>query len=240
MRFGPANCAKWAFALGLGLCCAAAMAGPMLYSATAVTDVRVGSTLYSQAVLTIKFVGDTKDIQVVPGVKSTLCSGDVFFLLSKGSAALSVKSQGRTLRARFAPGQVFVALDACSGGIGFGSFTGPSGVEPAYPMAFTLGTAMTVATRGGLLVPADMSGSAWSCVGYPPGPVGALPGTPDQECLSPDPYPLQTSAGNVVVYMPYRLSPLYGDNHIGTAHRGTFSVRPAHANQDVEQGEDDE
>jgi hypothetical protein len=224
---GIAGCA---LAAGIGLFSAASsIASPMNYSATVVTDIKVGKNLYQQATVTLTFSGDTNDIQpVVDGhgnqVTSAFCSGTVFYWLYNGTAALSVQAHGHTLKTHFLPNQIFVALDTCNGGIGFGSFTGPNGVEPVYPLAFTLGTAMTVAVEGGLWIPADMSGNAWSCVGYPPGAIGNLPGTPDQACIPPDGYPLKTYDGDVVVYMPYTVYPLGGDNHVGSLNRGTFSI----------------
>jgi len=222
----------WLFAGSACLLAVPALANPMTYTGTVVTTIKVNGKTYAEALVTVKFSGDTANIATVvtpqgTAVPSFYCtSSNPFFWLTTGKAWLSVESHGQVLSTRFLPNQIFVALDSCNGGIGFGSHTGPNGLEPAYPLAFTLGTAMSTAVGTGLSAPASMSGNAWSCVGYPPGPIGNLLGTSNQECLSPDPYPLMTEAGPVVFYLPYRIVPLAGDNHIGTQNRGTFSITP--------------
>jgi hypothetical protein len=88
---------------------------------------------------------------------------------------------------------------------------------------------MTVALTSGLWSPANMSGNAWSCIGYPPNGSGNLTGT--GFCLSPDAYPLHSDVGDVFVYQPYTsVSTSDGSilgNHSGTLNRGTFSITPA-------------
>src|SRR5258708_17985301 len=123
-------------------------AAPMVYTGLVVTDVRVGTTLMHNASLTITFEGDTDDIIAVaaPGtptpIPSQECLGNGNFLyIAKGVARMEIEFQGRTHTARLQDGQVFVTVDQCNGGIGFGSFIGPNGLEPAYPLALTLGTA---------------------------------------------------------------------------------------------------
>ena len=124
-----------------------ARASPMMYSATVVTDIRVGTHLYHNAAVTVTFEGDSKDIVEATDshgnpVPSTFCKTPSttgwFYLLPKGTAQVSVESQGHRLSAHLQPDQIFVASDQCNGGIGFGSFVGPNGLEPAYPLAFVL------------------------------------------------------------------------------------------------------
>jgi hypothetical protein len=221
-------------ALGLGVS-GPALASPMKYSATVVTDIKVASHTYHNAAVTFTFVGDTSDIAPVADgqgnqISSSFCTPATgwFFWLTRGSASFSVQSQGRTLHGHFDQGQLFVALDTCNGGIGFGSYTGPNGMEVAYPVAYTLGSAMQVALTSGLSSPAQMSGNAWSCIGYPPQDAGNLSG--NGFCTPPDGYPLHTDVGDVFVYLPYRaISTSDGSligNHIGTLNRGTFSITP--------------
>lgn len=205
---------------------------PMVYTGIVVTDVRVGDTLLHNASLTITFAGDTNDILAVP-VPSTECTGDSFFYLPKGEARVAIGFRGRTRTARLNEGQLFVAIDQCNGGIGFGSFTGPNGLEPAYPLAFTLGTAEYAAITGAnsLTGALSVTGSAWSCVGYPPTPVNALPGTATGNCTSPDAYPLKSDIGDIFVYQPYYeftavQSTAIASNHSGSTNRGAFLVRP--------------
>ena len=154
-------------------------AQPMVYTGVVVTDVRVGSTLFHNASLKITFAGDSNNILQVP-VPSTECGGVGYFLyMTQGVARMEIEYQGRTRTARLNDGQVFVAVDECNGGIGFGSFTGPMGFEPAYPLALpwvqpNIGrSSMAVHYRMDLSV----TGSAWSCIGFPPGGAGALNGT---------------------------------------------------------------
>lgn len=223
--------------LAFGLAVAVpALASPMKYSATLVTDIKVGDRLYHNAAVTFTFVGDTNDIAAAVDnqgnqITSTLCTPGTgwFFWLAKGSASFSVRSQEHVLHGHFEPDQLFVALDACNGGIGFGSYTGPTGMEVAYPVAYTLGTAMTAAATSGLSSPAHMSGNAWSCIGYPPHSVGNLPGN-NGFCIDPGSYPLHSDVGNVFVYLPFTLDNRDGSiigNHVGSLNRGMFSITPA-------------
>lgn len=204
-------------------------AAPMVYTGIVVTDVRVGTTLLHNASLKITFTGDSNNIQTVP-VPSTECGGVGYFLyLTQGVTRMQIEFQGRTRTARLNDGQVFVAVDECNGGIGFGSFVGPVGLEPAYPLALTMGTAEYDAifdasplSDGALSV----TGSAWSCIGYPPQGVGALNGTPNGECTPPDPYPFASDIGNIVIYQPYYEGTLgIASNHSGSTNRGAFIVR---------------
>jgi hypothetical protein len=262
-----------------------ASAAPMVYTATLVTDVKVGSTMYPKAAVAISFTGDTKDIEPVvftpqmaaalgatagAPVLSSFCvansnsgsantyTGDgsnYFYYLTKGTTVISITRQGVTLNAKLAPGQVFVALDACNGGIGFGAFTGPLGLEVAYPVAFTFGTAMTVAVEAGasadsLSTPTSMSGNAWTCIGYPPTGAGALPAAPNNACIPPDsdpipsssppggsnpihgPYALHSNVGDLFFYMPYAENDGPGSlslccNHYSAMNRGTLTIAPA-------------
>jgi hypothetical protein len=224
-------------ALGL-MTTLSARASPMTYSATVVTDIRVGTHLYHNAAVTVTFEGDSKDIVEATDshgnpIPSTFCKTPSttgwFYLLPKGTARVSVESQGHRLSAHLQPDQIFVASDQCNGGIGFGSFVGPNGLEPAYPLAFVLGTAASDAATSGspLSSPANMSGYAWSCLGYPPNGAGALKG--NGFCTPPDNYPLQSDLGEIVFYLPYTDINTDGSiccNHYGTLNFGTFSVRP--------------
>ena len=206
-------------------------AAPMVYTGVVVTDVRVGTTLFHNASLTITFAGDSNNILTVP-VPSTECGGVGYFLyITQGVTRMEIEYQGRTRTARLNDGQVFVAVDECNGGIGFGSFTGPMGFEVAYPLALTMGTAEYWAIFDGSPLSdgtLSVTGSAWSCIGYPPGGAGALNGTPNGECIAPDPYPLASDIGNIVVYQPYYEGTGVGgiaSNHSGSTNRGAFLVR---------------
>jgi len=216
------------FALGSNL-----PAVPMVYTGLVVTDVRVGTTLFHNASLRITFEGDTDNILQVP-LPSTECNGlGYFFYLTQGVARMQIQYQGRTRTATLQEGQIFVAIDQCNGGIGFGAFIGPNGLEPAYPLAFTLGTAeyASITYSNPLVGALSVSGAAWSCIGYPPGGAGALPGTATGDCTPPDSYPLKSNIGDIYVYQPYEemngpgLTGIFS-NHSGSTNRGAFLVRP--------------
>jgi hypothetical protein len=215
---------------------AGALAAPMTYTATLVTDVKVGRTTYTNAAVTVTFTGDSNNIQPVTDshgnpIPSTFCTPPTtwFYYLPTGTTSVSVTSHGKTVVARLKDGQVFVAVDQCNGGIGFGSYVGPNGFEVAYPVSFVLGTAAMYAVTGSALSStANMSGYAWSCIGYPPTGAGNLTG--NGTCASPDQYPLLSVTGlPVVFYLPYTRLNDNGTiccNHYGTSNFGTFSVRP--------------
>ena len=217
-------------ALSLG---SAALAEPVAYRATVVTDVRLGDRSYHNAALKLTFVGDTADVapatdssgNVIP---SAFCGSPAFFWITKGHAAFTFQSGGKTISGHFLPGQIFVALDPCNGGIGFGSFTGPQGLEPVYPLGFSHGSAEQASfSATALSTPVNASGNAWSCIGFPPSF-----GSAETTCVSPDPYPLHTDLGeDFFVYMPYRFLCGDGTDNIclqisGSMNRGTFSVVP--------------
>ena len=117
------------------------------------------------------------------------------FTSRRASLVWRLSSKGGPVRQDLHDGQVFVALDTCNGGIGFGAFLGPNGLEPAYPLAFTLGTAEyaaiidlspLTAVCGHYRVCLVMHWlSAWAA------PI-TLPGTPTGNCIPPDTYPLKS------------------------------------------------
>jgi hypothetical protein len=210
---------------------APAWCAPMVYTASLVTDIKIGNRAYHNAFVTIVFKGDTGDIAdigaggtLLPSQECTDNGGVGYFkYLSKGVATISARSGGRTIIATLMPNQMFVSLDSCNGGIGFGSYV-TGNLEPAYPVGFTLGTAMSGAVSNDLTIPANMSGSAFSCIGYPPNPTGALGGN-NGVCTAPDAYPLYSDVGNVYIYQPYTTQG-YLSNHGGSLNRGTFSIAP--------------
>jgi hypothetical protein len=208
----------------------------MVYTGIVVTDVRVERTLFHNASVKIMFEGDTDDIMQVPILGTTQCGNDVlgyFLFLSRGIARMEIKFEGRTRTATLQEGQVFVALDTCNGGIGFGSFVNPNGPEPAYPLAFTLGTAEYAAIINGspLTGALSVTGSAWSCIGYPPLGWKKLDRTASGNCTPPDTYPLKSDIGKIYIYQPYYEYQGPGateisTNHAGSTNRGVFLARP--------------
>lgn len=237
---------KRAFVAACFVVASAVTAAPVTYTASVVTDIKIGAMRYHNAAVTITFTGDTNQIRPVldqtgQPIASDICPsannpqssgidgmGPYFFALAKGRASISVESQGHTHSATFLPGQIFVSFDTCNGGIGFGSFTGSSGIEPAYPLAFSAGTAMSFTYNAPhpLTTSGNFTGYAWSCVGF-----AEVASHLSTSCTSPDAYPLHTSAGDVSIYMPYQyyLGQVNGTSndispHSGSVNRGIFSI----------------
>jgi hypothetical protein len=226
--------AAWAGGIG------SALAAPVTYRAQVFTDLKLNGVSYHNASLELKFVGDTANIAVVP-MPAPVASSD-FQWLTVGTASFSVTAQGRTLTGTFPAGEIFVSIDTGNGGIGFGSTIGPNGLEPTYPLAFDDYTAGGFAYQyKDLSRSAELSGKAWSCMGFPMAystdvPLGAT------SCTPPDQFPLTTSLGPLVVYMPYLRTNLEGNlesmlpdgsgqyayfgNYEGSLNRGTFSIAP--------------
>jgi hypothetical protein len=216
-------------------------AEPVTFRGTVVTDVKLGSQSYHNAALKLTFSGDTADIAAVTDSSGnpipTFCHNTVppnndpyFFWIPKGSAAFSFESGGKKVSGKFLPGQIFVSVDTCSGGIGFGSYT-PQGFEPIYPLSFTHGSAQTLTQIPGgqlsgspLATAGNTTGNAWSCIGFS---IDFSAFT----CTPPETLPLHSDAGDLLVYMPYQFLCGDGTNNIclpksGSMNRGTFSVVP--------------
>ena len=228
-----------AFVVGALVAAAPACGSPMVYTANFVTNIKIGNQTYHNASVTIVFKGDTSDIANVAVGGTLLASGlcpapagggvGYFKYLPKGVVTISARSDGGTITATLLPNQVFVAFDSCNGGIGFGSYV-TGNPEPAYPVGFTLGTAMSWSVNNDLTTPGNMSGSAFSCIGYPPNGIGAAQGNNDA-CTAPDGYPLYSNVGHVYIYQPYTTQG-HISNHGGSLNRGTFSIAPNTATDD--------
>src|SRR5271169_2495031 len=108
--------------------CGLAKAEPVVYRGTVVTDVRLGAQYYPLARLKLTFKGDSDQQSpfIVGGseIPSSCGPTGYFFWITTGEASFSFESQDKTISGSFLPKQIFVALDTCNGGIGFGSFTG--------------------------------------------------------------------------------------------------------------------
>ena len=209
-------------ALMVGFAGASAVAAPVVYTAFVVTDVSLGGQFYHNAAVTFTFTAYTRDIKSFSVTAPDGISGSGF-LVDKGPATVRIETPSGSVRATFAPKQILVSLDSANGGVGFSSYIGPNGLEPAYPLGLDAGTAYGVTD---LTSPTNVTGSAWSCIGFPPqaGIFGISGGNGD--CLDPTPYPLMTDHGNFFIYSPYE-SP-YADGTLGfnggTMNRAIFSV----------------
>jgi hypothetical protein len=195
----------------------AAVAGPVVYTGFVVTDVSLNGQYYHNAAVTFTFAADTRNISPFNVTAPDGFSGSGF-LVDKGRATVRIDTPGSSVRATFAPKQVLVALDTLNGGVGFSAYIGPNGLEPAYPLGVNAGTASQVAD---LTSPTNVAGTAWSCIGYPPGVSGD-----NGHCFDPTPYPLKTDHGDFIIYSPYEspfLDGTLGPNG-GTMNRAIFTV----------------
>ena len=212
-----------------------AHAEPVAYRGTVVTDIRLGAQSYHNAALKLTFVGDTGDIAPVTDSSGnpipSSCQNTVppntnayFFWITKGSASFSFESGGKKVSGNLLPAQLFVSVDTCNGGIGFGSFT-PQGFEPIYPLAFTHGSAEALGFGSNPLSTAgNGSGNAWSCIGFHTDFTAFT-------CTPPESLPLHSNKGDLFIYMPYQFLCGDGTSNIclpksGSMNRGTFSVIP--------------
>jgi len=207
---------------------ATSVATPVTYTGRLVTDVSLDGRLYRDAEVTLKFRASTADVRtfsvtvpVDPGVSSNQGSGHC---IDVGVASVQISTPQAAASATFAPGQILVTFDEYNSGIGFSSYTGPHGFEPAYPLGLLDGTVYTTPIRD-LYTGQSVTGKAWSCIGYPPlattNPYGS-------RCGDPGAFPLKTDHGDFIIYQPF--SNLNSDgtlccNYGGTLNRGVFTVR---------------
>lgn len=197
-----------------------AVAAPVTYTAFLVTDVSVGGVFYHNAAVTLTFAGDTRDIHLLTdfSVQSSSDPNGGGAFIERGRASVLVVSGTKHVSARIAPNQIIVSYDDANGGIGFSSYVGPNGFEPAYPFGLVDGTVQYRADPIAMLsTPMNFGGNAWSCIGYPPD---------TNDCTAPDAYPIKTDKGPLVIYNPYEAQ--WGDgslgSHSGTMNRGVFSI----------------
>lgn len=229
----PVGLLSWAVFAAAALCCDPAGAAPIKYQGFTVTNVSFAGKFLQNAEVTISFTGDTKDIgtfnfssnTIVPGCKQPQSTD--YCGLVVGVTRVHIAVDGANYDATVAPGQVFVALDSKNGGVGFSSFIGPRGFEAAYPLGLDAGTV------GGdpccshvldLVTAANVSGKAYSCIGFAPGQ--------SYSCTDPTQFPLATNAGPLAIYMPYYMyNPGSGliEFHYdgGSLNAGVFSILPA-------------
>ena len=202
---------------GCALVSATAVAAPVVYTAFVVTDVSLGGLFYHNAEVTLTLSADTRDIKSfnVTAPDGVTGSG---LLVDKGRASVRIQTPGRSVLATFAPGQILVALDSENGGVGFSSYIGPNGLEPAYPLGLDAGTVSSVSD---LTNPTNITGSGWSCIGFPPETNGN-----NGDCFDPTPYPLKTDHGDFFIYNSYES--YFADGTVGpnggTMNRAIFSV----------------
>jgi hypothetical protein len=204
-------------ACACALISAPAVAAPVVYTGFVVTDVSLGGHFYHNAAVTFTFTADTSDITPFNVTAKDGFSGSGS-LIDKGRATVLIETPNASVRATFEPKQILVSLDSENGGVGFSAYIGPNGLEPAYPLGLDAGT---VRSMTDLTSPTNVTGTAWSCIGFPPGVSGN-----NGDCFDPTPYPLRTDHGNFFIHSPYE-SP-FADGTLGpnggTMNRAIFSV----------------
>jgi hypothetical protein len=195
-----------------------AAAAPVTYTAFMVTDVSLNGQHFHNAPVTLTFVGDTANVHTfsVTASDGKSASG---WEITKGAASVQIINGIQVIQATFLPGQILVALDSENGGAGFSSLVGVDHhLEPGYPLAMT-GT--TIWNLPDLVTTGRWSGHAWSCIGYPPHALKT------GRCGNAASYPLSTSRGPFVMFMPYYATDAAGtivDDYEAALNDATFSV----------------
>jgi hypothetical protein len=115
--------------------CGSVQAKPVVYTLRTVSDGQLGSLTLIQAAITITFSGDTRNVKT-----SVNSAGDIVYTNSQGEATVTVTMGGRTVKAKFAPGQIYVRYDTSYGAVGFGS-----AIAPTYPLTIGCGTVSCLA-----------------------------------------------------------------------------------------------
>ena len=227
-----------------------AAADPVTYTGFTITDGQLGSWKFHNGLVYLSFQGDTKDVQFMQFTDPFGSTADTY-VISQGTATVTIVSGGRTVHATFDPGQILVSSDLGSSGddhvgargVGFSSLTA-TGLEPAYPLGIEDGPldwgdifdpgiaspALDLLTFD-LQSSTSFGGRAWSCVGFP------------GDCQAPN--PLHTDRGDLTLANPYMSGrPPFADDSLsagffiadvgGALDRPPRSVR--HARQEGKHG----
>jgi hypothetical protein len=110
-----------------GTLAGAAQAHPIVYTAYAVTDGRLGAQTFRSAEVRIRIESDSHAVFAAVERGATVLRNE------RGEATVAVNIAGRTTTARIYPGQVYVRYDLTNGIVGFGSHT----IGPTYPLSFS-------------------------------------------------------------------------------------------------------
>lgn len=181
-----------------------ATATPITYTGFTITDGQLGNWRFHNAKVYLTMLADTSTAQTQSNYAG---SGVTVSINTAGIAFVTVVTPERAERARFDPGQIFVAVDRGDDvdqpyvggrGLGFGSVTA-TGFEPAYPLGIEDGTIdWGDATNPSsplfdlsldLTLPTGFSGRAYICVGFP------------STCSAPN--VLNTDKGALTLNQPY-------------------------------------
>jgi hypothetical protein len=179
-------------------------AAPITYNGFTITDGQLGDWKFHNAKVYLTMLADTSTAQTQSNYAG---SGVTVSINSVGRAFVTIVTPDHAERARFAPGQIFVAVDRGDDGaqpytggrgLGFGSVTA-TGFEPAYPLGIEDGTIDWGDTTNpssplpdlslDLTQPTGFSGRAYICVGFP------------GSCSAPN--ALNTNKGPLTLGQPY-------------------------------------
>lgn len=169
---GAIACGATALALPMG-----AQAAPITYEFYLVTSGSLGNWNFDNALVHFVTQSDTTQAQ---HFDSLLGQSDIW-VNAYGTTTVTVTSQGRSVKARFNDGQLFVSIDRAGGGVGLGSFDASNNYVPTYPVGIQDGipdciigdgdcvtpSAATKALPTDLLSSSMMSGRAWSDSCFP-------------------------------------------------------------------------
>jgi len=104
-------------------------AHPVVYTAYAITDGRLGSEPFRSAEVRLRMVGDSRMVAMS-------VEGDaVVYRNESGEATITITRGSKAVTARIAPGQLYVRYDVTHGAVGFGSHA----VGPGYPLSLSCG-----------------------------------------------------------------------------------------------------
>ena len=110
-----------------------AQAEPIVYTVYAVTDGQLGSWSFTQAQVTMRFLGDTRNTYTATENGQSVFRNDVGFV------SMVVTQGTKSVVAHLAPHQVYVRYNPTVASAGFGSFA----VGPYYPIVVSCSNAVT-------------------------------------------------------------------------------------------------
>jgi hypothetical protein len=99
-------------------------AAPVVYTLQTVGDGKLGPYPFAEALIKIVQVSDTSQVVATPSGSGTL------FVNKAGYARVTIVQNGKSVVAKFEPGQIYVFYDTGKGIAGFGS-----AISPTYPVA---------------------------------------------------------------------------------------------------------
>lgn len=208
------------------LCSLPAAAAPVTYTAWTVADVTLGKAHFKRARVHLTFTGDSADLSAYDTGPVADGNEGCGWQVQKGNASVRIVADGQVVTARFRPGQIAVANDACNQGVGFVSYFLKGGLQPGYPLVIDGGTVPYGSSAGiaqgqpgwqptpNFLGTSNIwSGHAWSCIGFPPYQLWydaySVGASTDGLGLCGDPtaYPLSTDKGDFVIFQTLNYAP---------------------------------